>query len=262
MPDIDNKANDDKESNLVQLRSPGRKGSSRSKAAAERKTRQVASIKSSPRRESSSVTPITTHKLEEIQDDWAPVLQKVANQDRAAYAKLFAHFAPRIKSFALMMRSNLTNQEMADELVQEVMLKVWLKAGSFNPAKASVNTWVFTIARNSRIDYIRKKMRGDVNVDNDAIWELEDEHEPVSSLEELRIQKHMHSAIDELPAEQADALKQIYLEGKSHAEVAEQCQLPLGTVKSRVRLAMVKLRNRFTQNDELSGYFDFDDGPE
>jgi len=262
MPDIDNQADDDKQSNLVQLRTPGASRSSRSKTIALQKARSIAPMKSSSRRESSSVTPITTHKLEEIQDDWAPVLQKVANKDRGAYAKLFAHFAPRIKSFALMMRSNLTNQEMADELVQEVMLKVWLKASSFNPAKASVNTWIFTIARNARIDYIRKKMRGDVNVDNDAIWELEDEHEPVSSLEELRIQKHMHSAIDELPSEQADALKQIYLEGKSHAEVAEQSQLPLGTVKSRVRLAMVKLRNRFSQSDELSGYLDFDDGPE
>lgn len=201
--------------------------------------------------ETSKVTSISTHKLERKVDDWAPTLQKVARKDRAAYAKLFAHFAPKVKNFALMLRSSFTSQEMADELVQEVMLKVWLKADSFNPAKASVNTWIFTIARNARIDYLRKMKRGDVQLDNDALWELVDDKEPVASLEELRIQKHMHGAIDELPAEQADALKQIYLQGKSHAEVAEQCNLPLGTVKSRVRLAMGKLKTQFVESQEF-----------
>ncbi len=200
-----------------------------------------------PAAASSNVTQITTHPLERKPDDWAPLLLRVAEErDRAAYAKIFDHFAPKVKNFALLLRSSFTSQEMADELVQEVMLKVWLKAASFNPAKASVNTWIFTIARNSRIDYIRKMKRGDVQLDNEVLWEIVDEREPVASLEELRVQKHMRAHIDELPIEQADALKQIYLEGKSHAEVAEQSKLPLGTVKSRVRLAMNKLRAKLS----------------
>ena len=197
------------------------------------------------------MTPITTHSVERAPDDWAPILQRVSEQDRAAYAELFNHFAPKIKNFALMLRSVFTSQEMADELVQEVMLKVWLKAHSFNPNKASVNTWIFTIARNARIDYIRKMKRGDVQLDNDVLWEIVDEREPVASLEELRIQKHMRGAIEDLPKEQADALREIYLEGKSHTEVAEQTGLPLGTVKSRVRLAMNKLRARFGDGHDL-----------
>ena len=199
---------------------------------------------------SSNVTQITTHPLERKPDDWAPLMLRVADaRDRVAYAKIFDHFAPKVKSFALLLRSSFTSQEMADELVQEVMLKVWLKAASFNPSKASVSTWIFTIARNSRIDYIRKMKRGDVQLDNEVLWEIVDEREPVASLEELRVQKHMRAHIDDLPAEQADALKQIYLQGKSHAEVAEQSKLPLGTVKSRVRLAMNKLRAKLTEEN-------------
>lgn len=209
-----------------------------------------------PQGDVDNVTPISTHPLERKQDDWAPILKKVAQKDRAAYAKLFQHFSPKVKSFALMLRSSFTSQEMADELVQEVMLKVWLKADSFNPSKASVNTWIFTIARNARIDYLRKMKRGDVQLDNDAMWELTDDREPVTSLEELRVQKHMRSAIENLPREQAEALKQIYLEGKSHAEVAEQTSLPLGTVKSRVRLAMNKLRARLAESDEILSFQD------
>ena len=208
------------------------------------------SSKKPPLAASNNVTQITTHPLERKTDDWAPVMLLVArDRDRAAYAKIFDHFAPKVKNFALMLRSSFTSQEMADELVQEVMLKVWLKAESFNPGKASVNTWIFTIARNSRIDYIRKMKRGDVQLDNEVLWEIVDEREPVASLEELRVQKHMRAHIDDLPAEQADALKQIYLEGKSHAEVAEQSKLPLGTVKSRVRLAMNKLRAKLSEEN-------------
>lgn len=184
-----------------------------------------------------------TNQFERKPDEWAALMHRVAeSQDRQAYAALFQNFAPKIKSYALMQRGVFGTPELAEELVQEVMLKVWLKAKSFNPDKASVNTWLFTIARNARTDIIRKVSRGDVTLDNDAMLDIEDEVQPVDSLELLRTQKNVQELISELPTDQANVIKQIYLEGKSHSEVATENGLPLGTVKSRVRLAMARMR--------------------
>lgn len=191
---------------------------------------------------SSKVSSIT-HQFSRKPDEWASVMHRVATaRDRAAFAELFNHFAPKVKSYALLMRHVFTSPEMADELVQEVMLKVWRKADSFNPDKASVNTWLFTIARNARTDIIRKINRGDVILDNDVMWELEDDVEPVSSLELLRTQKNVVALLRALPDEQSSVIRQIYLEGKSQAEIAKDSGIPLGTIKSRVRLAMAKMR--------------------
>ncbi|MGB5326440.1 MAG: sigma-70 family RNA polymerase sigma factor [Pseudomonadales bacterium] len=176
-------------------------------------------------------------------DEWAPLMPRIAEQrDRRAFAELFAHFAPKVKSFGMMLRSQYTSPEMADELVQDVMLKVWMKAGSFNPEKASVSTWIFTIARNCRTDYLRKLKRIDSPLTADDLWPMAEEEAPYASLEQRRVEKTIRGAIEALPAEQADVLKQIYIDGKTHSEVAEASGLPLGTVKSRVRLAMGKLR--------------------
>lgn len=191
---------------------------------------------------SSKVSSIT-HQFARKPDEWAAVMHRVATtRDRAAFAELFKHFAPKVKSYALLMRHVFTSPEMADELVQEVMLKVWRKADSFNPEKASVNTWLFTIARNARTDIIRKINRGDIILDNDVMWELEDDVEPVSSLELLRTQKNVVALLQALPDEQSSVIRQIYLEGKSQAEIAKESGIPLGTIKSRVRLAMAKMR--------------------
>ena len=191
---------------------------------------------------SNNVSSITD-QFERKPDQWAALMLRVAeDRDRQAFATLFKHFSPKIKSYALMQRSAFTTPEMAEELVQDVMLKVWLKAQSFNPEKASVNTWLFTIARNARTDIIRKLSRGDITLDNDVMWEIEDDVQPINTLEVLRAQKNVHQLIESLPDDQSHVIKQIYLEGKSHSEVANENGLPLGTVKSRVRLAMAKMR--------------------
>jgi len=176
-------------------------------------------------------------------DDWSPVLIKIAkDRDRVAFGKLFDHFAPKIKSYGLMLRSQHTSPQMAEELVQDVMLKVWLKAHCFDVNKASASTWIFTIARNCRTDFIRKANRTDTELSADDLWPMAEEEGPYTSLHQRRIEKNIHSAVAQLPPEQADVLKRIYIEGKSHSEVSAATGLPLGTVKSRVRLAVGKLR--------------------
>lgn len=186
-------------------------------------------------------------------DEWAPLMLRVAeHSDRRAFEQLFAHFAPRLKSFCMMLKSQYTSPQMADELVQDVMLKVWLKAKSFNPDKASVSTWMFTIARNCRTDYLRKLKRIDSPLTADDLWPMAEEEAPYTSLEQRRVEKTLRGAIEELPSEQADVLKQIYVDGKTHSEVATASGLPLGTVKSRVRLAMGKLR--INVGDELADF--------
>ena len=176
-------------------------------------------------------------------DEWGPLLKKIAaNQDRVAFAKLFDHFAPKIKAYGMMMKSQHTSAQMAEELTQDVMLKVWLKAHCFDSEKASASTWIFTIARNCRTDFIRKAHRTDSPLTADDLWPMAEEIEPFTSLHQHRIEKNIHHAVAQLPSEQADVLKRIYIEGKSHSEVAESTGIPLGTVKSRVRLAVAKLR--------------------
>jgi RNA polymerase sigma-70 factor (ECF subfamily) len=182
-------------------------------------------------------------------------LEKVArSQDITAFSELFNHFSPMIKSFAYKVPALEQADSFADELLQETMLKVWTKAVSFDPSLASPSTWIFTIARNMRIDLLRKQARHVINnvslgmddedgeIDMEDIW-FEDENSDVfNQLALQRSRKQIHDALLTLPVEQTEILAKVYLEDKSHAEVAAELNLPLGTVKSRVRLALNKLK--------------------
>lgn len=162
-------------------------------------------------------------------------------RDSQALTRLFDYYAPRIRSFCLAAQpgANL----MADDIVQEVMIRIWNKAHLYNPATASLNTWVFAIARNARIDYMRKNGRYQSDIDPESFWsELVDEHsDPFSEAQQKRDQERIHQGLRELPSDQRQVLSKVYLEGKSHSEASEELGLPLGTVKSRVRLALNKL---------------------
>ncbi len=176
-------------------------------------------------------------------DEWAATLEAVAkSQDRAAFTRLFKHFGPKIKAFGMALNSGYTSEAMADELVQDVMIKVWVKAPSFNPGKASASTWIFTIARNCRIDFLRKMKRIDSPLRAEDLWPAAEEPEPIAVLSQNRDAVEVARAMDTLSVEQRDVLQEIYMKGKTHSEVAEETGLPLGTVKSRVRLAMNKMR--------------------
>jgi RNA polymerase sigma factor (sigma-70 family) len=171
--------------------------------------------------------------------DFNALIVKIAREkDRASFIRLFDHFAPRVKSF--LMRGG-TPENVADDLAQETMLAVWQKAEAFDPAKASASTWIFTIARNKKIDALRKTAR--IEVDIDAIAPVEDDT-PLASENLMRANETeiIAEAIKELPPEQAELIRQSFFEGKSHSEIAAEKNIPLGTVKSRMRLALERLR--------------------
>ena len=134
------------------------------------------------------------------------------------------------------------DRSQAEEMTQEVMIKVWNKAASFNSSKASLNTWIFTIARNTRIDFIRRNSRAERKIDIEDIWHEADSPEPIVDLQQRRVETQVRNALSTLPDEQALVLEKAFMESKSHNEIAQELGLPLGTVKSRIRLALSKLQ--------------------
>ena len=181
----------------------------------------------------------STEVIEQLKD----CIARVANQrDKAAFSTLFDHYAPLIRAYSLAQEpgANL----VADELAQEVMIRVWLKAGSYNAQLANINTWIFTLARNCRIDYFRRNGRFVSEIDPTEMFNnIEDEGpSPFQLAHQTRLESNIREGLDKLPREQSEILTMVYLEGKSHQQTSEELKLPLGTVKSRVRLAIKKLK--------------------
>lgn len=178
---------------------------------------------------------LQTHQ---ISADWVETIRRIReNRDEAAFVELFRHFAPRVKAF--LMRSG-ADEAMAEECVQEVMATVWHKAAQFDPARASVATWIFTIARNKKIDVLRKQRRPEPE---DLTWgpEAEPDQSDVIGLQQETAQ--LGEAIASLPDKQRELIEKAYYGDLSHSEIAEQTGLPLGTIKSRIRLALDRLRH-------------------
>ena len=160
------------------------------------------------------------------------------DRDRAAFAALFGHFAPRLKAY---LRRQGCDAGGAEELVQEVMLLVWRRAETYDPAQASASTWVFTIARNKRIDRLRREQRPEIDPDDPAL--VPDPLETADHRVEARqANGRLRAALKALPPEQAEMLRLAYFEDKPHSVIALERGIPLGTVKSRLRLAMDRLR--------------------
>ncbi len=199
-------------------------------------------ISSSIAVESKTVQPKPTRKRsvdQRLQDEHAALLSAVAGQrDRSSYAKLFSYYAPRLKSFA--MRGNLS-AEAAEEVMQEAMVAVWRKADHFDQKKASPSTWIFTIVRNKRIDYLRRENRPDLTEDDFAHVETTAPGAD-NILVALQRSETVRDRMKALPPEQLLVIQKAFFEDKSHSEVAEDLGLPLGTIKSRIRLALARLR--------------------
>lgn len=171
------------------------------------------------------------------------LMSRVAqHRDKQAFGELFNHFAPLLRSYSLAREPGAAL--LADELAQEVLIKVWNKAHTYKPDIAAVSTWVFTLARNSRIDHLRRNGRFSTDIDPTELFEnMEDESpDPFQMAQRQRIEQRVHEGLKQLPIEQSQILAKVYLEGKSHQEAANELELPLGTVKSRVRLALQKLQ--------------------
>ena len=173
-------------------------------------------------------------------DELALCLKSIGkSQDRQAFSIVFKYFAPRLKSFLIKAGST---ESQAEEVIQEVMIAVWTKAATYDNNKSSVSTWVYTIARNKRIDKIRKERRHYLSESDEGL-EI-----PVASTQENEIFSEQLSSslkkyMSNLPEEQSKLLKLSYFYNKTHADISEELRIPLGTVKSRIRLALTKMRH-------------------
>lgn len=183
-------------------------------------------------------------------EHYADLLEKVAaSQDTKAFQAIYSHFGPLIKAFGVSSGLHYQGDHLPEELVQEVMMSVWRKAAQFDRRKAAPSTWIFTIARNQRIDILRKLSKYQNDVDADDVWDLEGDTDLFGEVRENRIQSHVKNELNNLPIEQKQIVAKVFLEDKSHQEVANELNLPLGTVKSRVRLAMQKLKTHLGANE-------------
>jgi RNA polymerase sigma factor (sigma-70 family) len=158
--------------------------------------------------------------------------------DRAAFAELFRLFAPRLKSYLMRQGCDFS---LAEELMQETMVMVWRRAASFDSSRAAATTWLFTIARNKRIDALRHQYRPAIDLADPALVPdpAPSADEPVLANERGR---RLADALAALPTEQAALIRLAYFDDRAHSDIAAETSLPLGTVKSRLRLALVKLR--------------------
>jgi RNA polymerase sigma-70 factor (ECF subfamily) len=163
-----------------------------------------------------------------------------AHGDRQAFAALFQHFAPRVRLY--LVRSGC-EPGMAEELVQEAMLAVWRKARQFDPARAGAGAWIFAIARNLRVDALRRRRVPTLAAD--LADPPSDEPGPDQRLAGLQAAAQLRLALADLPPEQSEVIQAAYYADRPHSEIAAQLGLPLGTVKSRLRLALQRLRAQF-----------------
>src|ERR1700743_532089 len=180
-----------------------------------------------------------TEKLPELAARMNSLLVSVGTRaDRAAFVALFDHFAPRVKSYLLRLGAR---PALAEDLAQEAMLALWRKAALFDPSKASAATWIFTIARNLRIDAIRRERRPEFDP-NDPALVPEEEIPADTQMARDDDDARIRDALAQLSPDQAQVVQMSFFADKPHSQIAQELGLPLGTVKSRLRLAMARIR--------------------
>lgn len=160
--------------------------------------------------------------------------------DRAAFAALYDHFAPRLKAWLMRLGAA---EDVAEELMQESLITAWRRAASFDPAQASVATWLFTIARNKRIDHLRRDRRPEFDPHDPALVP-DPEPAPDQIVDAAQDEAQLRAALQDLPEEQLHLLRLAFYSDLSHRDIAQRENLPLGTVKSRIRLALARLKTR------------------
>ncbi len=173
-------------------------------------------------------------------DELSCHLETIArSQDKQSFSIIFKYFAPRLKSFLIKAGSS---EAQAEEVIQEVMIAVWTKSSSYDRTKSSVSTWIYTIARNKRIDKLRKEKRHFLSESDEGLEipvESTQENEIFSAQMTASLKKYMSN----LPQEQSNLLKLSYFYNKTHVDISQELNIPLGTVKSRIRLALSKMRH-------------------
>jgi len=176
-------------------------------------------------------------KIKSIEVDKKLIAEIADSRNISAFRKIFESYAPKIKSFAFKLGSE---SGVAEDIVQETMLAVWRHSHLYNQSKGSVSTWIYTIARNKRYDNLRRGMRPEPDPLDPSF--LKYQATPEENVEKIREEIIFKKAISNLPDEQSKIIKMSFYEGKTHQDLADELNLPLGTVKSRMRLALKKIR--------------------
>ncbi|WP_245905399.1 sigma-70 family RNA polymerase sigma factor [Photobacterium lipolyticum] len=161
---------------------------------------------------------------------------------KQSYERLFVQVAPRLLNFS---RKQLRDESMALEVVQETMLKVWLKAHLYDETKGAAMTWIYSVARNVKFDLLRRTKHQQDWVQGDDLWPvLSEERESDRLPKEFEpiVKQELQELVNQLPPAQAEVVRMICLQGMSHLEAADALGVPLGTVKSRLRLALQKMK--------------------
>ncbi len=171
---------------------------------------------------------------------WSAQMSAVSVQrDRASFMRIYDHFAPRLQRY---LRNLGVSEALADELMQEALLTLWRKASLFDPARASLGTWLYRVGRNLYIDHVRREPHWlPIQEGLDRLDHAESDRRD-SQPESMLDQNLLHQAIERLPPVQAKLVRMCYLESKSHSEISRELDMPLGTVKSSVRRAFAKLQ--------------------
>lgn len=179
---------------------------------------------------------------------FAALARRIADhQEKAAFTEVFDHFAPRLKAYLLRLGAH---GGQAEELVQEVMITLWRKANLFDPAKSSLATWLFRIARNRRIDALRRDKRGELDPDDPSLHP-QGEVEAGELMDAQMRDERVRESLKQLPEEQLQLVRMAFFQGLSHSQISEETGLALGTVKSRIRLAFSRLRKTLETDDTV-----------
>ena len=187
--------------------------------------------------------------MAKVKNPFIEALAKVAErQDISSFKKIFDYFSPRLKSF--LMRSG-ADEAIAEEIIQETMTIIWTKADYYDPKMASPSTWIYTIARNKKIDILRKSRKAILeDIDTAVLPPVESKAD--ENIEHDQKFEMITQYLDDLPEDQLNLLKMNFFEEKSHGEISEITKIPLGTVKSRIRLALEKIRGKLEKDGTMA----------
>lgn len=197
------------------------------------------------KQEGTTVSLQTTGTDPSERDRLATCVEQIASEkSRAAFAQIFEYFAPRLKSYLIRLGSDDAGSE---EIVQEVMLNVWRKADQYDRRQASVSTWIFRIARNRRIDSHRRMNKPELDAE-DPMLQPSPVEAPDITVNRAQIETVVRQELETLPEDQLVLLKAAFYEGLSHSQIAKKFDLPLGTVKSRIRIAFQRLKGQLERD--------------